>query len=75
MNIHSKSLKEIVTHKYFRFDGKYWHTQDAYNYSIYDFLKDLFQIVNGRLQTENYTTGKTNSHYIRIGDIDYKYGI
>lgn len=75
MNIHSKSLKEIVTHKYFRFDGKYWHTHDTYNYSKYVFLKDLFQIVNGSVQTENYTTDKTNIPYVRIGDIDYKYGI
>lgn len=75
MITHKKSLTEIVSHKYFRFDGKYWNTQDVYDNYEYVFLKDLFRIVNGSVQTENYSTETTNVPYVRIGDIDYKYGI
>lgn len=68
-------MQEISAHKYGRVDCKYWNTQDSIVYSNYILLKELFKIVNGSVQTSNYVADETSIPYIRIGDIDYKFGI
>lgn len=75
MRLNNKSIQKISSHKYGRFDCKYWNTQDSIPYSDFIPLKDLFEIVNGSVQTSNYASYITSIPYIRIGDIDYKFGI
>lgn len=70
-----KNLSEIASHMYGRMDYKYWNTCETVNFESYFLLKDMFQLINGSVQTSNYVTEKTSVPYIRIGDIDYKYGI
>lgn len=75
MKIIKKDLSEISTHKYERMDYKYWNTYEAVKFKSYFLLKDMFELINGSVQTSNYVTEKTSIPYIRIGDIDYKYGL
>ena len=75
MKIIKKDLSEISTHKYGRMDYKYWNTCEAVKFKSYFLLKDMFELINGSVQTSNYVTEKTSIPYIRIGDIDYKYGL
>lgn len=75
MKINCKNVQTISAHKYLRFDGKYWNTQDEYNNYHYIKLKEIFKVINGSVQTENYILEYSNTPYIRIGDLDYKYGI
>ena len=75
MKINCKNVQTISAHKYLRFDCKYWNTQDEYNNYHYIKLKEIFKVINGSVQTENYILEYSNTPYIRIGDLDYKYGI
>lgn len=75
MRISWNNVKNISTHKYFRFDCKYWNTDASYCDYEYELLKDVFTIIKGSVQTENYVMDVTHTPYIRIGDIDYKFGI
>ncbi|MBQ7353495.1 MAG: restriction endonuclease subunit S [Clostridia bacterium] len=75
MRIITKKVSEISNHKYMRFDGKYWMTKQSIVFQNYSLIKDVFEIINGSVQTSHYVSEKTEFPYVRIGDIDYKYGI
>lgn len=75
MKIISKDINTISQHKYLRADCKYWNTINEIQFSKYYLLKDLFEVISGSVQTTNYTNETTSIPYIRIGDIDYKFGI
>lgn len=75
MNLLNKTLSQISCHKYLRCDYKYWQTQKLYAFTDFSYLKDMFEIINGSVQTKSYSTEKTSIPYIRIGDISYKFGI
>lgn len=75
MKVISKDINTISQHKYLRADCKYWNTINEIKFSEYYLLKDLFEIISGSVQTNNYTNETTSIPYIRIGDIDYKFGI
>lgn len=75
MNLFNKSLTDISCHKYIRSDCKYWSKIKGIDFSKYNLLKDIFYIVKGSVQTENYVLGKTLIPYVRISDIELKYGI
>lgn len=75
MKILNKSLQDISQHQYLRNDFKYWNTMENYVFSNYSKLNELFEIVKGSVQTDNYCSEKTNIPYIRIGDLSYKFGI
>ena len=49
-----KDLSEISTHKYGRMDYKYWNTCEAVKFKSYFLLKDMFELINGSVQTSNY---------------------
>lgn len=75
MNLINKTLSQISCHKYLRCDYKYWQTQKLYAFADFSYLKDMFEIISGSVQTKSYSTEKTHIPYIRIGDISYKFGI
>ena len=75
MKIINKKLSEISSHMYARMDYKYWNTCETVKFESYVLLKDMFEMINGSVQTSNYVSDKTSVPYIRIGDIDYKYGL
>lgn len=62
-------------HKYARLDCKYWNTIKALKFDNFILLKDIFSIISGSVQTSHYVEHTTSIPYIRIGDIDYKFGI
>lgn len=69
------NLQELNNHKYLRLDEKFWYTTKNLAIYNYIFLKDLFNLINGNSYTEYYTTEKTDTPYIRIGNLTYKYDI
>lgn len=75
MNLFNKSLTDISCHKYIRCDCKYWFKIKEIDFSKYNLLKDIFYVVKGSVQTENYVLGKTSIPYVRISDIELKYGV
>lgn len=75
MIINNKSLKNISNHKYARNDVKYHKLSNNVTFNNYVLLKDIFDIINGSVQTTNYVPEITNIPYIRIGDLSYKYGL
>lgn len=75
MIINNKSLKTISNHKYARNDVKYHKLSNNISFNNYVLLKDMFDIINGSVQTTNYVSEITKIPYIRIGDISYKYGL
>lgn len=75
MKLFNKSLVDISVHKYIRSDYKYWAKIKEINFSNYNLLKDIFYIIKGSVQTENYVLDKTSIPYVRISDIELKYGI
>lgn len=75
MKLLNKTLSQISHHKYLRCDWKYWQTQKLYAFTDFYYLKDMFKIVSGSVQTKSYSLVKTSIPYIRIGDISYKFGI
>ncbi len=75
MKIKNKRLQEIGIHAFNRLDYKYWDTQETINFANYKLLKEFFFVINGSVQTNNYSTEVTSVPFIRIGDIDYKFGI
>ena len=75
MNLLNKTLSQISHHKYLRCDYKYWQTHKLYAFTDFSYLKDMFEIISGSVQTKSYSTQKTSISYIRIGDISYKFGI
>lgn len=75
MNLFNKSLADISCHKYIRIDCKYWSKIKEINFSKFNLLKDIFYIIKGSVQTENYVLGKTSIPYVRISDIELKYGV
>lgn len=75
MKILSSNLSEISAHKYLRCDYKYWNKTRKVNFTQYLLLKDVFTIIKGTVQTEHYSLDKTAVPYIRISDIELKFGI
>ena len=75
MKILSSNLSEISAHKYLRCDYKYWNKTREVNFTQYLLLKDVFTIIKGTVQTEHYSLDKTAVPYIRISDIELKFGI
>lgn len=75
MKVLSKMISEINSHQYARIDSKYWITQEEVAFSKYRLLSEMFEIINGSVQTSHYTDEVTGFPYIRISNIDYKYGI
>lgn len=75
MKIKHKEFQDIGKHPFNRLDYKYWDTQDTIHFSNYRLLKELFFVIHGSVQTNKYSTDVTSVPYIRIGDIDYKFGI
>lgn len=75
MKVLSKKISEINSHQYARIDSKYWITQEEVDFSKYKLLSEMFEIINGSVQTSHYTDEVTDFPYIRISNIDYKYGI
>lgn len=75
MKILSKKISEINSHQFARIDSKYWITQEEVAFSKYRLLSEMFEIINGSVQTSHYTDEVTDFPYIRISNIDYKYGI
>lgn len=75
MKVKTKKLNIIANHKFARCDFKFWETKDIVLFNDYTRLKELFYIISGSVQTENYSGVATSIPYIRIGDIDYKFGI
>lgn len=75
MKILTNNLSEISTHKYLRCDYKYWNKIREVDFKQYVLLKDLFTIIKGTVQTEHYSLYKTTVPYIRISDIELKFGI
>lgn len=75
MKILTKNLSEISAHKYLRCDYKYWNKIREVDFTQYLLLKDVFTIIKGTVQTEHYSLDKTTVPYIRISDIELKFGI
>ena len=75
MKILTNNLSEISTHKYLRCDYKYWNKTREVDFTQYLLLKDVFTIIKGTVQTEHYSLDKTTVPYIRISDIELKFGI
>lgn len=75
MNILTNNLSEISAHKYLRCDYKYWNKIREVDFTQYLLLKDVFTIIKGTVQTEHYSLDKTTVPYIRISDIELKFGI
>ena len=75
MKFLNKALSQISYHKYLRCDWKYWQTQNLYSFVDFSYLKDIFEIIHGSVQTKAYSVQKTPIPYIRIGDMSYKFGI
>lgn len=75
MKVLSKKISEINSHQYARIDSKYWIAQEEVDFSKYRLLSEMFEIINGSVQTSHYTDEVTDFPYIRISNIDYKYGI
>ncbi len=71
----TKKLAEISKHRYLRFDCKYWITKREFFLTNSVLLRDLFFVISGSVQTSHYTNTATDYPYVRIGDIEYKYGI
>ena len=75
MKILTNNLSEISAHKYLRCDYKYWNKIREVDFTQYLLLKDVFTIIKGTVQTEHYSLDKTTVPYIRISDIELKFGI
>ena len=75
MNSLYKTLSQISCHKYLRCDWKYWHVQKLYDFTDFSYLKNMFAIIGGSVQTKSYSQERTSIPYIRIGDMSYKFGI
>ena len=75
MIVKIKKLDIIANHKFARCDFKFWKTKDVVIFKNFTRLKELFYIISGSVQTENYSDVTTSIPYIRIGDMDYKFGI
>lgn len=75
MKILTNNLSEISTHKYLRCDYKYWNKTREVDFTQFLLLKDVFTIIKGTVQTEHYSLDKTTVPYIRISDIELKFGI
>ena len=75
MKILTNNLSEISAHKYLRCDYKYWNKIRKVDFTQYLLLKDVFTIIKGIVQTEHYSLDKTTVPYIRISDIELKFGI
>ncbi|WP_409969198.1 restriction endonuclease subunit S [Bengtsoniella intestinalis] len=75
MKILNKPLHEFSSHKYNRIDTKYWATTDSIENNEYVLIQNLFDVINGSVQTTNYSNEVTSIPYIRIGDMSYKDGL
>jgi len=75
MRVKIKMLDTIANHKYARCDCKFWKIKERIPFNNFVRLKELFHIISGSVQTENYSDAVTSIPYIRISDIDYKFGI
>lgn len=75
MRVKIKKLDTIANHKYARCDCKFWKIKERIPFNNFVRLKELFHIISGSVQTENYSDVITSIPYIRISDIDYKFGI
>lgn len=75
MRIQRCDLKTISHHQFLRDDCKYWRTVGDINFKNWVYLKEVFDVIKGSVQTENYVDEVTRIPYVRIGDISYKYGI
>lgn len=70
VRIQKIKLSKVATHKYARFDEKFYniYNKDFHN-SIR--LKDIFFIKNGLSLTEFYADERTSKPFIRISDLSY----
>ena len=75
MRVQRCDLKTISHHQFLRDDCKYWRTVSDINFKQWVYLKEIFDIVKGSVQTKNYVDEVTSIPYVRIGNISYKYGI
>ena len=75
MRVQQCDLETISRHQFLRDDCKYWRTVSDIHFKQWVYLKEIFDVIKGSVQTENYVNGVTSIPYVRIGDISYKYGI